>query len=127
MRRKLLIRHECFEIEQCGAENVRIYRVRGLRLFDEPDEKNDGPVIDLVRSLHGVEQATFEDCHTFVIRRSPRMTWQETEPQIVNLLQGVAACSDSFRPRLEVNADFAEEQLAEVKVAILRSAQRRAM
>jgi len=106
-----------FEIEQCPAENVRTYRVQGLRLYDELEEKDHGPVIDLVRSLPGVAQASFKDCHTFVVRRSQRATWQDAEPHIVELLQGVAACSDGFP----------EENLAEVAVAILRSAERRAL
>src|SRR6185369_17368731 len=80
-----------FEIEQCPAENVRTYRVQGLRLYDELEEKDHGPVIDLVRSLPGVAQASFKDCHTFVVRRSQRATWQDAEPHIVELLQGVAA------------------------------------
>jgi hypothetical protein len=96
-----------FEIEQCPAENVRIYRVQGLRLYDEPEERNHGPVIELVRSLPGVFQATFKDCHTFVVKRSLGVTWQDAEPQIVELLQGVAACSDVFSSR---------EQEAEVAV-----------
>jgi hypothetical protein len=105
-----------FEVEQCPAENVRIYRVQGLRLYDEQEEKTQGPVIDLVRSLRGVAQATFKDCHTFVIRRSLQTTWQDAEPQIVDLLQGVAACSD-----------FPAEELAEVAVATLRSTGGRAL
>jgi len=105
-----------FEIEQCPAENIRTYRVQGLRLYDELEEKDHGPVIDLVRSLPGVAQASFKDCHTFVVRRSQRATWQDAEPHIVELLQGVAACSDGFL----------EENLAKVAVAILRSAEHRA-
>ena len=116
MRRELVMQHPLFEVEQCPAENVRIYRVPGLRLYDEQDEENRGPVIDLVRSLPGVAQATFKDCHTFVVRRSLRVTWQDAQPQIVDLLQGVAACSDG-----------AKEQLEEVAVAILRSAERSAL
>jgi len=106
-----------FEVEQCPAENVRIYRVNGLRLYDEQEEKDHGPVIDLVRSLPGVAHATFKNCHTFVVRRSLRTTWQDAEPAIVDLLQGVAACSDGFSPL---------EEIAEVAVAVLRSAERRA-
>jgi len=106
-----------FEVEQCPAENVRIYRVQGLRLYDEREEKTHGPVIDLVRSLPGVAQATFKDCHTFVVRRSLRASWQDAEPPIVDLLQGVTACSDGLSP---------SEEGAEVAVAVLRSAERRA-
>ncbi len=106
-----------FEIEQCPAENVRIYRVQGLRLYDDLEERNRGPVIDLVRSLPGVAQASFKDCHTFVVRRSLRATWQDAEPHIVDLLQGVAACSDGLP----------DEQLAEVAFAILRSAERKVL
>lgn len=101
-----------FEVEQCPAEDVRIYRVPGLRLYDEQEEKNFGPVIDLVRSLPGVARADFQDCHTFVVRRAVDTTWQDAEPHIVDLLEGVAACSDGF---------------AEVAVAIFRSAERRAL
>jgi hypothetical protein len=107
-----------FEIEQCPAENVRIYRVQGLRLYDEQEERNHGPVIDLVRSLPGVAQATFKDCHTFVVRRAVDTTWLDAEPHIVGLLEGVAACSDGFGPRAEV---------AEVAVAVRRLAKRRAL
>jgi hypothetical protein len=114
MRREFVVQHPLYEVEQCPAENIRIYRVQGLRLYDEQEEKNNGPVIDLVRSLPGVAQATFKDCHTFVVRRSLRVTWRDAQPQIVNLLQGVAACSDGSK-----------EQLEEVAVAILRSAERR--
>lgn len=100
-----------FEVEQCPAENVRIYRVQGLRLYDEQEERNHGPAIELVRSLPGVAQANFQDCHTFVVRRSLRVTWQDAEPHIVNLLEGAAACSDGLPT----------EELAEVGVAVLRS------
>ncbi len=91
-----------FEIEQCPAENVHTYRVPGLRLYDEQEEKNQGPVIDLVRSLPGVAQATFKDCHTFVVTRDADATWLDAEANIVNLLEGVAACSDGFGPTAEV-------------------------
>lgn len=107
-----------FEIQQCPAENARIYRVQGLRLYDEPEEKDHGPVIELVRSLPGVAQAAFQDRHTFVVRRSARAGWQETEPQIVEFLAGVAACSDGLSSRQEG---------AEVAVAVRRSAKRRAL
>jgi hypothetical protein len=53
MPHELALKHPLFEIEQCLAENVRIYRVPGLRLYDEQEEKAHGPVIDLVRSLPG--------------------------------------------------------------------------
>jgi hypothetical protein len=53
MPHELVLKHPLFEIEQCLAENVRIYRVPGLRLYDEQEEKAHGPVIDLVRSLPG--------------------------------------------------------------------------
>jgi hypothetical protein len=96
MPRKLVLHHSLFEVEQCPAENVRIYRVKGLRLYDEQDERSAGPVIELVRSLPGVAQAAFKDCHTFVVKRSLRAAWQDIEPQIVNLLHGIAACSDNF-------------------------------
>ena len=66
-----------FEVEQCTAENVRIYLVQGLRLYDDQEEKSHGPVIDLVRSLPGVAQATFKDCHTFVVRRAVDSAWQD--------------------------------------------------
>ena len=125
MPRKLIQEYPLFDVEQCPAENIRIYRVRGLRLYDEQEEKNRGPVIDLVRSLPGVAQATFKNCHAFIVRRSLRVTWQDAEPQIVNLLRGVTICSDGFSPRKEINADFSEEQFAKVGVAILRSADRR--
>ena len=108
MQRKLIAEHRFFSVEQCPAENVRIYRVQGLRLYDEPEQRNDGPVIALVRSLPGVEQAAFEDCHTFIVRRSLRVTWEDAEPRIADLLEGVAACSDGL----------AEEQLVKVAVAI---------
>lgn len=54
MRRNLILKHPHFEIEQGPAEYVRIYRVPGLYLYDEQEEKNHRPVIDLVRSLPGV-------------------------------------------------------------------------
>jgi hypothetical protein len=125
MRRKSVIEHPFYEVEQCPAGNVRIYRVHGLRLYDARDERNHGPVIDLLRSMPGVAHACFKNCHTFVVKRSRRMTWQDAEPQIVNLLQGVAAYSDGFSARKEVNSDFTTEQYAAVAVAILRSAERR--
>jgi hypothetical protein len=96
MPRKLVLEHPLFDIEQCPAENVRIYWVPGLRLYDEQQEKAHGPVIDLVRSLPGVAQVTFKDCHTFAVRRSLAATWHLTEPRIVNLLAGVAACTDDY-------------------------------
>ena len=101
-----------FEVERCLTEDVRMYRVSGLRLYDEPEEKDNGPVIDLVRSLPGVARADFKDCHTFVVRRAVDTTWQDAESHIIELLQGVAACSDGF---------------AETAVAILQSADRRAL
>ena len=51
MPRRLVLKHTLFEIEQSPAENVRVYRVPGLRLYDEQAEKARGPVIGLVRSL----------------------------------------------------------------------------
>ncbi len=95
MPRNLVQKHPLFEIEQSPAENVRIYRIPGLRLYDEQEERPHGPMIDLVRSLPGVAQATFEDCHTFVVKRSLPVTWQVAEPRIVDLLLGVAACTDA--------------------------------
>jgi hypothetical protein len=116
MQRKLIAKHPFFSVEQCSAENVRIYRVQGLRLYDEQEERNDGPVIELVRSLPGVEGAAFEDSHTFIVRRALSVTWEDAEPRIADLLDGVAACSQGL----------AEEQHAEVAVAIpLRATQER--
>ena len=94
MPRKSVLKYPLFEIEQCSAENVRIYRVPGLRLYDTQEEKAHGPAIDLVRSLPGVAQASFKDPHTFVVRRSQGLTWQYAEPRLVDLLQGVGACSE---------------------------------
>ena len=34
MPRNLVLNHPLFEIEQCPAENVRIYRIPGLRLYE---------------------------------------------------------------------------------------------
>lgn len=96
MANKLILKHPLFEIEQCPRETVRIYRTPGLRLYDRQEEKGHGPVIDLVRSLPGVAQATFKDCHTFYVTRSMRVTWQAAEPRIVDLLLGAAACTDGF-------------------------------
>ncbi len=56
MPRKLVLKHPLFEIEQCPAENVRVSRVRGLRLYDEQEEEAHGSVIDLDRLLPGVAQ-----------------------------------------------------------------------
>lgn len=125
MRRELVIEHPLYEVEQCPAENVRIYRVHGLSLYDARDEKNHGPLIDLVRSMPGVAQACFKNRHTFVVRRSTRVTWQHAGPPIVNMIQGVVACSDGFSPRTKVDSDFSTEQFAAVAAAILRSAERR--
>ena len=107
MPRNLVLEHPFFEIEQCPAENVRIYRIPGLRLYDDQEEKAHGPVIELVRSLPGVAQVTFKDCHTFVVRRSLPVTWQAAEPRILDLLLGVATCTDGF----------AEDHLAEVAMS----------
>ena len=104
MPRNLLLKHRLFEIEQCPTENVRIYRIPGLRLYDEQEERAHGPLIDLVRSLPGVAQVTFKDCHTFVVRRSLLMTWQAAGPRILDLLLGVAACTDVFEEELLATA-----------------------
>jgi hypothetical protein len=125
MQRELVVEHPFYEVEQCPAENVQVYRVHGLRLYDAKDERNNGPVIDLVRSMPGVAQACFRDRYTLVVRRSLRMAWQDVGSQIVNLIHGVLACSDGCRPRKEVNSEFSTEHCEAFAATIVRSAKRR--
>jgi len=120
MRRDLIIEHSLYEVEQCPAENIRTYRVYGLRLYDAKDERNGGPVIDLVRSMPGVAQACFKHRYTLVVQRSARATWQDVGPPIVNLIQGVVTCSDGSAPRKKSNSDFSTKRSDAVAVAILR-------
>jgi hypothetical protein len=124
MQRELVVEHPFYEVEQCPAENVQVYRVRGLRLYDAKDERNNGPVIDLVRSMPGVAQVCFKNRYTLVVRRSLRTAWQDVGPQIVNLIHGVVACSDGPSPRKEAHSEFSAERREAVVVAILRSAER---
>jgi hypothetical protein len=123
MQRELVIEHPFYEVEQCPAENVQAYRVHGLCLYDAKDERNNGPVIDLVRSMPGVAQACFKNRYTLVVRRSLRMAWEDVRPQIVNLIHGVVACSDGSDPRTEVYSEFSTERRESVAAAILRSSE----
>jgi hypothetical protein len=99
MKRELVIEQPFYEVEQCPAESVRVYRVCGLHLYDTKEERNAGPVIDLVKGMRGVMWACFKDQHAVIVLRSVRATWQDVEPQILSLIRGVVACSDEFEPR----------------------------
>jgi len=91
--------------EQCSGKNTRIYRVRELRLFDNEEERLDGPVISLLRSMPGVERADFLDQHSVLLTISVRAKWSTVERQISSLI-GATEIEQSADGRLEYETEL---------------------
>jgi len=80
-----------------GAQKDRVF-VRGIQ-----GEYNLTQELKRLRSLPRVAQASFKDPHTFVVRRSKGLTWQDAErrlvrPKVIVSLGATAALSVFGKP-----------------------------
>lgn len=97
------------DFQQCEGSNTRIYFGRGLRLFDSEEERHEGPVIELIRSMPGVAGADFTDRSSVLITISLRAEWSEVGKQVSSLFRGAATCRD--RGFIAVNTLSKDDQL----------------